>query len=644
MIQKTILVLPSGQLNINNQIVSYDDKFRYIEDNFQNPNIPETQVIMNGGIVGHAIDYKIMDDGLYCTLELNDNIEISNKYPYCQIEDYINDEGVSYKFYLKSIILKDKPQYEGNQYKELSLKLKTKTKDGFVSPAFPDDMPEHYQDILASAYASCRMDWIKDGGDRESKENKQKCSQIAWGAVKRAGYKKSGDKELQVPNPNEYNNESEWMQVCIPYVMNEGLSQEEAKGKCYGMWQNRNTGEMRPIQTQHPDKKSKIDVLGAIKKLVEKNGYAISDEKILEMFGVLEEGKGTLTRLNKKLDLTKDIHDIQVFPRKKVYIEKYDQIIDFNDVLFDQMIDAFNCEKLFRPFGDEEHQLGVKYFDILDLYKNAKGFYAKIQLNERGKLAIKNNDYSYISPEWGDRVDTDGQLHKNVLWAITLTNIPALEGENPKLQDQIKLNKTYGGKKMDLRMRLSNLEGRVSNYKLADEAMPAMPPEIMEAIQMIKDALMKIDELTQQNQQVVEEKDQMADKLEVADKLAEKYKSELDTIETEKSEREKDDFFEKVVSSGQLEASEVEDYKLMYDKAKDIVVKLLTSKPKKENYTAQRSTTSLDANDKDVFVVSGKKYKLTQEDYDIMEAQKFDKHNIKDIERYVKDVLVGMEE
>lgn len=54
---------------------------------------------------------------------------------------------------------------------------KARTVEGFESPE-PGDIPEKAKEILASTYASCR----KDGGDKE------KCSKIAWGAVRQAGY------------------------------------------------------------------------------------------------------------------------------------------------------------------------------------------------------------------------------------------------------------------------------------------------------------------------------------------------------------------------------------------------------------------------------------------------------------------------
>lgn len=448
-----------------------------------------------------------------------------------------------------------------------------------------------------------------------------------------------------MPSPVDFEDKENFLKVCIPAVIHEGRTQDQAVAQCNNMWAKKEGAtlpypdEAQPKPVGIPDKKSRIDVLGSIKKLIEKSGYAISDEKILEMFGVIEDKKGYLSKLNKKLDSSNDTQEIKVFPKKTVFIEKYKETITFDDKLFNQMILAFNNSKLFKPYMDEDHMLGEKFADILDLLIKDDGLYAKIQLNDKGKDVIKNNIYSYVSPEWGDRTDTDGNIHKNVLWAITLTNIPALEGENPKLQDQIKLTK--GGKGMDaLNKRLTKLEGKLENYKSQDEA-PIMSPELMEAIGMLKEAIAKIDELTQQNQEVVEENETAMAEKEVAEKTAMEYKEKYDTIETEKKEVEKDAFFEKVVSDGQLEAGEVEDWKLQYEKSQDFVTKILTSRPVKSN--TQRTTTTLEATGDEV-MYNGKKYKLSIADYKIMEQHNFDKTNGKDVDRYIREVLIGTEE
>jgi hypothetical protein len=401
-----------------------------------------------------------------------------------------------------------------------------------------------------------------------------------------------------MPDPANYANEDEFMKVCVPAVVNEGKPQDQAIAQCMSIWRQK---------AEAPKRKSKIEVLGTIKKLIEKNGYNISDEELLKMFGVfntVEHSK--LCTFNIKLSADKE-QIIKVLPNKSVYIEKYDEHTPLNEKLFDDMINNFNNPKLFKPFVDLEHQLGEKYADIVELFKKPDGLYAKIKLNEQGKLAIKENKYSYISPEWGDRTDTDGNKHPNVLWAITLTNIPALEGELPTLQDQIKLTK---GGNMELSKRLDRLELKLGNIKLQEEGM--IPPEILEAIQMIKEAIGKIDEITQQK--------------DVAEEEAMKYKKELEEIENEVKQKEKDDFFKSVVENDQLEACEVEEWSKQYDISKDFVVKILTSRPKE----TKRLTTNYH------------KSELSSEDYKIGEDAGYNMDDPQEQKKYKKEVLDGI--
>lgn len=59
---------------------------------------------------------------------------------------------------------------------------------GFIPPE-GGSLPEHGQAILASAYAACR----KEQNGSTSDADKEKCSRIAWGAVKNAGYHKNSE-------------------------------------------------------------------------------------------------------------------------------------------------------------------------------------------------------------------------------------------------------------------------------------------------------------------------------------------------------------------------------------------------------------------------------------------------------------------
>ncbi len=65
----------------------------------------------------------------------------------------------------------------------LSMDLYEAEKEKGFTPPEEGTLPAHGQNILAAAYAACR---------RES-EDKTKCSQIAWAAVKNAGYHKNAE-------------------------------------------------------------------------------------------------------------------------------------------------------------------------------------------------------------------------------------------------------------------------------------------------------------------------------------------------------------------------------------------------------------------------------------------------------------------
>lgn len=350
--------------------------------------------------------------------------------------------------------------------------------------------------------------------------------------------------------------------------------------------------------------KSKIEIMAEIKKLFEKNNIVCDDEKILTFFNSISSGEGYKKDFTVKLSKDKK-QIIKVFPLGKVFVEKYNDYFEFTNIFFDEIINNFNNTKLFKPYGDENHELGVKYFEILDLEKKEDGLYAQIELNDLGIQAIKNNRYSYISPEWGSRVDTDGTKYENVLWAITLTNIPALEGLNPTLQDQIKLNKKEA--KMDFKLSLANLEGRIANKRLAEDPQNMLPPEILDALAIIKEAIAKIDELTQGKQ--------------VAEEQAQAAQAQAAVLMTEKSEKEKQDFFDNAVSKGKIEIKELELMKANYDKSKEFIITLVNARPEKSSN--QLTSTKIN---KDV--------DLTDEDYFVMEKNGLDKNKPEDVKRY----------
>lgn len=42
-----------------------------------------------------------------------------------------------------------------------------------------------------------------------------------------------------MPDPSNYDSESDWMSDCVPTVMDEGKTQEQAVAQCLSMWSNK---------------------------------------------------------------------------------------------------------------------------------------------------------------------------------------------------------------------------------------------------------------------------------------------------------------------------------------------------------------------------------------------------------------------
>jgi hypothetical protein len=45
-----------------------------------------------------------------------------------------------------------------------------------------------------------------------------------------------------MPDPNNYDNESDWMSACVPTVVAEGRTQDQAVAQCLSMWSNKSEG------------------------------------------------------------------------------------------------------------------------------------------------------------------------------------------------------------------------------------------------------------------------------------------------------------------------------------------------------------------------------------------------------------------
>lgn len=415
--------------------------------------------------------------------------------------------------------------------------------------------------------------------------------------------------------------EKTWMNECVSVMVAEGKDQEQAVAICSNAFKTKQT-EVTPLpgQPEKPKIKSKIEILAEIKKLAEKNNLSIEDEKLMSLFSdMMEKKDASSLSIKFAVNPLPNGVEVQIFPRGKLFIEKYDKWIIFDTVLFSDMIRAFQSDKLFKPFFDNEHKLGEKFGDILELYEKPEGLFARVDFNDMGKQAIMDRKYSYISPEFGTRKDLDGIPHANALWAVTLTNIPAFEGKIKPLQEQVKFSKLpdIGGRNMTVKETLAKFEGRITALKFANE--PTGQPSgdmngmLTELVDTLKTWAAKIEELTMGKEQ--------------AEAKVEEVEASLSKIQKEKDEKEKDEFFETAVKQGQLEIGELEFCKNLYDVSKDNVKSMILARPVKDS--GQISLTKQPTNTN-----------LSADDYEIMKKQGFHRDDgTFDIVRYERDVL-----
>jgi|GEM_PF-4011357 len=286
----------------------------------------------------------------------------------------------------------------------------------------------------------------------------------------------------------------------------------------------------------------------------------------------IEEAKKEMERIfETKIKATKDKQKILTLPRGKFYIEKYDEIIEFNDEIFNDIINNFKDESLSKPFIDLNHKYEESYGDIVDMSIEEEGLYTYWILNEKGIELIKNKQYKYISPAIYDIKDTKGELHKNVLIAVTLTNVPALLGALPQLQEQLQLSyfeKTEGGKRMDSVKLELGLETNVN------EAI---------VLNRVKELKNELDNSKKELEAIKKELSEIKVQKEKAEKVATELGSELEAIKQEQLKKEAEEVIKKAIELGQYNPKLYELKVNQYLKDKETVLKELEILPKNES-------------------------------------------------------------
>jgi cation transport regulator ChaB len=94
--------------------------------------------------------------------------------------------------YCGAIKAKAEPKKESTELREgfeIVKRVEVPKEEAVYEPPEAGSLPEHGKKILAAAYASCRAD-----KEHSPYGDKERCSKVAWGAVKNAGYIKEDDK------------------------------------------------------------------------------------------------------------------------------------------------------------------------------------------------------------------------------------------------------------------------------------------------------------------------------------------------------------------------------------------------------------------------------------------------------------------
>jgi hypothetical protein len=302
-----------------------------------------------------------------------------------------------------------------------------------------------------------------------------------------------------MPDPKGYTDEKLFMNDCMKKMMDEGNDQNKSVAACSMIWRDRNkTSAKRTFE--------KIDF--------------------------------------EKIDNSKKEHWIKIFPRGEVYIEKYDKIENIDDAFMDNMISAFNDEKLSKPKMDNDHEFGISYADILELQKRDDGLYSRILLNDLGYEAIKNRHYSYISPAFGDRTGIDKTVYPNALSALSLVNYPALEGSIGDIQSQTKLSK---GDIMNLEQKFELLNAKVSEIEKVQLSKGEKIDNsiVKESFEFAKEAISEVNEMKKLNKEV-------KDKLLLSEKELEVSKKELSKIKADELQKEAEFVVKQAIEDGQF--------------------------------------------------------------------------------------------
>jgi hypothetical protein len=417
---------------------------------------------------------------------------------------------------------------------------------------------------------------------------------------------------MPLPRPEKNEDKNTFMQRCMAKAVGDGMPQDQAAAACMVAYD------------KGPEKElSELDKLAKIKTYLEKFGYTLDDSFIGQIMEHIKIKPVSLERDGQTIHikmLDSIVHGDQqvlptggdqwilVFPRGKHYIQKEDTWLDFNDAFFGQIADAFDDDRLTKPFIDKNHEYQESFGNITSYNIDDAGMHFQVKLNNAGIDLVRSEQYKYISPSFGPMVDTTKTPHENVLLAVSLTNIPALMATIPSLQDQLTNleNKIKGEKNMFHELTsILNLQDGASESTIA-AAIQSMMDSGQEKDAIIAELKAELEKL----QADMAEKDAVMQ--EQGDELT-KLKTEQATVEAEK-------VVDKAIELQQFHPA-VRDIKIKaYLSDKDAVLQEIALLPKKD--TVQLSGNTPNSSD------------LTTLDYQIMDNLGLDRNKPEDVQLY----------
>lgn len=253
---------------------------------------------------------------------------------------------------------------------------------------------------------------------------------------------------------------------------------------------------------------------------------------------------------------------LKFLPNKKVWLEDYKRWVDFSDKKIQNNLKlAYDSGKIFKPVMDKNHDYHENHAEFGEMEIREDGIYLETKLNELGLGLVKSGLYKYISPVIRDVVDTDGKKWENVLFALSLTNVPALMSELKTVKEQLSLTKKVE-KKGEQRMNGIALE-----LSLNPEASESA---IVSAVRDIKLELSaKIKEAEEKGKEILK----MAMLTDEQKKCIEELQAKFNGMVEEMLTAEADEVVEMAVKEGKLLPDEksLKHYKDRYKKDKEAV-------------------------------------------------------------------------